>query len=132
MRRAAVAGKFFARERLVHHTEYRLAEPHQADQRAPGHHAGDEGFGAVDRIEHPDVFGVCVLGAVFFAEDAMFGEVVADRRPHLVFGRAVGRGDRIETAGFLVFDRQRGAEERQDGFARHAGELIDETAEFDG
>ena len=43
------------------------------------------------------------------------------------FGLAVGCGDRIETAGLLVVDRQRGAEKRQDGFAGRASELIDET-----
>ena len=105
MRRAAVAGKMLARERLMHHAEHRLAKPHQADQRAPGHHAGDEGFGAVDRIEHPDIFGVCAFSAVFFAEDAVFWEVVADRRPHRVFRRAVGGGDRIEAARLFVLDR---------------------------
>ncbi len=132
MRRAAVAGKLLARERLVHHAEHRLAEAHQADQRAPGHHAGDEGFGAVDRIEHPDIFGVGALGAVFLAENAVAGKILADERAHRLLGGAVGRGDRIETAGLLVIDRQRRAEKRQDGLARHAGELIDETAEIDG
>ena len=132
MRRAAVAGKSLARERLVHHAEHRLAETHQADQRAPGHHAGDEGLGAVDRIEHPDIFGVGALGAVFLAEDAVAREILADERAHGLLGGAVGGGDRIEAAGFLVLDRQRGAEKRQDGLARHAGELIDETAEIDG
>ena len=45
-----------------------------ADQRAPGRHAGDEGFGAVDRVEHPDVFGVGALAAVFLADDAVLGK----------------------------------------------------------
>jgi hypothetical protein len=130
---AAVAGKFFARERLVHHAEHRLAEAHQTDQRAPGHHAGDEGFGAVDRVEHPDIFGVGALGAVFLTKNAVVGKILADERAHGVFGRTVGRSDRIEAAaGLLVLDRQRGAKERQNGLARDAGELIDETAEIDG
>ena len=97
-RRAAVAGEALARERLVHHAEHRLAEPHQPDQRAPGQHAGDEGLGAVDRIEHPDIFGVGALGAVFLAEDAVLGKGLADQRAHGVFRRAVGGGDRIEAA----------------------------------
>jgi hypothetical protein len=53
--------------------------------------------------------------------------LLADERAHGIFRRAVGRGDRIETAGLLVFDRQRGAKERQDGLARDAGELINEA-----
>ena len=131
-RRAAVAGKSLARERLVHHAEDRLAEAHQPDQRAPGRHAGDEGFGAVDRIEHPDIFGVGALGAVFLADDAVAREILPDEGAHGLLGGAVGGGHRVEAAGLLVVDRQRGAEKRQDGLARHAGELVDETAEIDG
>ena len=70
--------------------------------------------------------------AVFLAQDAVRGELLADERAHGVLRRAVGRGDRIETAGLLVLDRQRGAEEWQDGLARDAGELIDEAGEIDG
>ena len=36
---------------------------------------GDEGLGAVDRVEHPDVFGVRALVAEFLADDAMLGNV---------------------------------------------------------
>ena len=75
VRRAAVAGEALARERLVHHAEDRLAVAHQADQRAPGRHPGNEGLGAVDRIEHPDIFGVGALAAVFLADDAVLGKV---------------------------------------------------------
>ena len=41
-------------ERLVHHAVDRPPAAGQRDQRAPGRHAGDEGLGAVDRIEQPD------------------------------------------------------------------------------
>ena len=131
MRGAAVAGEALFRERLMHHAVDRFAEAHQADQRAPGDHAGDEGFGAVDRIEHPDIFGVGMLRAVFLAEDAVLGKIRADQGPHRIFRGAVGGGDRVEAARQLVLDRQRGAEERQDGVARRRGELVDETGEID-
>ena len=118
VRRAAVAAEAFAGERLVHHAVDRLAVAHQRDQRAPGRHAGDEGLGAVDRIEHPDIFGVGALAAEFLADDAVIGKGAADEGAHRGFGRVVGGGHRIEAAGpALVLDAQRGAEERQDGFA---------------
>ena len=43
----------------------------KADQRAPYRQAGDEGAGAVDRVEHPDVFGVGVFGPELLADDAV-------------------------------------------------------------
>src|SRR3974377_4685 len=131
-RGAAVAGKFLAREGLVHHADPRLAEPHQADQRTPSHHAGDEGFGAIDWVEDPDVFCVGALGTVFLANDAMTRKVLTNQNAHGLFGGAVGGGDWIETAGLLVVDGQRCAEKRQNGIARNTGELVDETAEIDG
>ena len=73
-RRAAVAGEALARERLVHHAVHRLAAARERDQRAPGRHAGDEGLGAVDRIEHPDIFGVGALVAELLADDAVIRE----------------------------------------------------------
>ncbi len=54
----AIAGKALAGEGLGHHAEQRLALAQKADQRAPHRQAGDEGAGAVDRIEHPDEFRV--------------------------------------------------------------------------
>ena len=131
-RGAAVAGKTLARERLVHQPEHRFAEPHQADQSAPGQHAGDERLGAVDRIEHPDIFGVGMLGAVFLAENSVIGKLLADERAHALFRRAVGRRHRVEAADFLVLDRESGAKEGEDRIARRGGELIDEAAEVDG
>ena len=50
----AVAGEALAGERLGHHAENRDAVLEEADQRAPDRQAGDEGAGAVDRVEHPD------------------------------------------------------------------------------
>ena len=70
--------------------------------------------------------------AVFLAEDAVVGKLLADQRAHALLRRAVGGGDRVEPAGLFVLDRQRGAEERQDRIAGRGGELIDEAAEVDG
>ena len=58
----------------------------------------DEGFGAVDRIEHPDIFGVLALVAEFLADDAVLGKVGLDQAAHHRFRGAVGLGDRIEIA----------------------------------
>ncbi len=74
----------------------------------------------------------CVLGAALLAEDAVRWEMFADQAAHGVFRRAVGDRHRVEAAGELVLDRKRRAEERQDGVAGDAGELVDEAGEIDG
>ena len=131
MGRAAVAAEVFAGEGLVHKSVDRLTVAHQRDQRTPGRHAGDERFGAVDRIEHPDVFGVSALVAELFADHAVLGEVGPDQRPHGLLCRPVGRRHRVEVAAAaLVLDAQRGAEERQQRIAGRRGELVDKGCEI--
>ena len=102
----------------------------QRDQRAPDRKARDEGLGAVDRIEHPDIFGVFALIAEFLADDAMLGKVCLDQSAHHSFGGAVGFGDGIEIAGAFVVDRQRCPKERQNGFAGSGREAADEGCEI--
>ena len=132
MRRAAVAGKALADKGLVHHAEHRRALVQQRDQRAPDRKARDEGFGAVDRIQHPDIFGVLALVAEFLADDAVLGKIGLDQPPHHRFGGAVGFGHRIEiVAGALVVDAERGPEERQDGFAGSGRKAADEGCKID-
>ena len=87
--------------------------------------------GAVDRIQHPDIFGVLALVAEFLADDAVLGKVGLDQAAHHRFGGAVGLGDRIEIARALVVDGERGPEERQDGFAGRSRKAADEGCEID-
>ena len=103
----------------------------QCDQRAPDRKAGDEGLGAVDRVEHPDIFGVLAFAAELLADDAVLGKVGLDQAAHHGFGGAVGLGDRVEIAGTLVVDGKRGAEKRQDGFAGGGRQAADEGCEID-
>ena len=63
--------KALAGEGLRHHAEHRLAVLEKADQHAPERQPGDEGAGAVDRVEHPDEFGVGALAAILLADDAV-------------------------------------------------------------
>ena len=117
---------------LVHHAVDRLAAPGQRDQRAPGRQAADEGFGAVDGVEHPDIFGVGAFGAEFLAQNTVLREGLFYQRAHGGFGGAVGGGDRIEVArAALVLDAECSAKERPDRFARNIGEVVDERAEID-
>jgi hypothetical protein len=106
MRRRAALGAdpALARDRLVDDAEDRPAVPRQRDQRAEQRHAADKGFGAVDRVEHPDEFGVVALAAVFLADDAVLGKPRGDQPPHRQFGGAVGGGDRAQIG--LVVDRE--------------------------
>ena len=131
MRRTAVAGKALADIGLVHHAEHRRALVQQRDQGAPDRKSRDEGFGAVDGIEHPDIFGVLALVAEFLADDAVLGKVGLDQAAHHSFGGAVGLGDRIEIAGALVVDRERGSKERQDGLAGGGRKAADKGCEID-
>src|SRR6202030_1364482 len=94
--------------------------------------ARDEGFGAVDRIQHPDILGVLALVAEFLADNAMLGKIGLDQPPHHGFGGAVGFGYRIEiVAGAFVVDGERGSKERQDGLAGGGREAADEGGKID-
>ena len=104
----------------------------QPDQGAPQRKARDEGFCAVDRVQHPDIFGVFALIAEFLADNAMLGKTRLDQPPHHRFRCAVGFGHRIEImARAFVVDAQRGPEERQDGFPGGSREAANEGGEVD-
>jgi hypothetical protein len=99
---------------------------------APDRKPRDEGFGAVDRIQHPDIFGVLALAAEFLADNAVLGEIGLDQAPHHRLRRAVGFGHRIKImVDALVVDAERGAKERQDGFPGGGREAADEGCEID-
>ena len=74
--------------------EHRPAGVEEGDQRPEERAAGDEGLGAVDRVEDPDELGVGPVGAVLLAEDAVVREAPADRLAKERFGLAVGDRDR--------------------------------------
>src|SRR5215207_11569742 len=131
MRRTAIAGKALADIGLVHHAEHRRALVQQRDQGAPDWKSRDEGFGAVYRIQHPDIFGVLALVAELLADDAVLGKIGLDQAAHHRFRGPVGLGDRIEIARALVVDRERGPEERQDGFAGRRRKTADEGCKID-
>ena len=102
----------------MHHAVHRRALVQERDQRAPDRKSRDERLCAVDGVEHPDIFGVLALIAELFADDAVLGEIGLDQPPHHRLGGAVGLGDGVEVVGHaLVVDRQRSAEERQNGLA---------------
>ena len=98
LRAIAVAEETLAGEGLRHHAVDRLAAMHEPDQRAPGRQAGDEALGAVDRVEHPDIFRLGPVLPIFFADNAVGGESLRDQPPHRRLGAAVGLRDGIEHA----------------------------------
>lgn len=101
---------------------------HQRDQRAPDRKAGDKGFCAIDGIKHPDVIGILALVAEFLADDTVLGKTRLDHPPHHRLGAAIGFGDGVKALlGFLVLDAERGAEERQDGFAGGGRQAVNES-----
>ena len=123
MRRLAAvrADPALARDRLVDDPEDRPPVLGQRNQGAEQRHAADKGFGAVDRVEHPDELGIGALAAVFLANDAVIGKARLDQLPHRRLGGAVGGGDRAEVG--LVVDGEPGAEIRADRRAGGVGQL---------
>ena len=62
----------------------------------------------------------------------MVREMAPNQGPHHRFGGAIGGRDRVEIAmAALVLDRERHAEERQDGLARDGGKLVDKGGKID-
>ena len=79
------------------------------------------------------VFGIGTLVAELLADDAVIGKAPADQGAHRGFGGVIGGGHRIEAAGAaLVLDAERGAEERQDGFAGDRRQPFDEGRKING
>ena len=93
----------------------------RGDQRRPQRQAGDEGAGAVDGVQHPDMVRLGTVGAVFLADDAVVGIAFGDQAAHGRLGLFVGLGDGIEAGrAALVLMPDVRAEERQ-GDARGFG-----------
>ena len=117
----------------MHRAEYGLAPVFEADQRAPHRQAGDEGARPVDRIEHPDPFGVDPLWSELLAEDTVIGVALGEQAAHRRLRRPVGDRHRIEGAvAELVLDVETGAEMRQDGAAGDFGHVVEKGDEVVG
>lgn len=122
-----VAEDELAEDGLMDRAEDGLALVQERDERGEERDSGDEGFGAVDRIEDPDEFGVGVFGAELFADDAMGGEFFGDAVAKELFGAAVGEGDG-GGVGFRFDGESEVAEVRTDEVAAFAGELRKKAA----
>src|SRR5215208_8137327 len=81
-RRTTVAAEALASERLIHDAKDRLAETRQCDQCAPRRHAADERLGAVDGVQHPNVFGIGTLLAEFLADNAVVRKRLINEGAH--------------------------------------------------
>src|SRR5262245_37105692 len=100
----------------MHHSKHWSSRTGKGDQRAPCRHSGDKRFGAVDRVKHPNEFGIAAFGAEFLADDPVSWKLLPDQCAHRLLGRAVRSGHRIEgAAAALVLDAERGAKEWSDG-----------------
>lgn len=115
----------------MHHAQHRPPGTLQPDQRPPHRQAGDEGPRPVDRIEHPDVFGVEPFATEFLAENAVVGVTFGQQPPHRLLRRPVGHRHRIERpAGELVLHRHSRSEMRQDRRSRHRRHLVEKGDEI--
>jgi len=62
----------------------------ECDERAPEWHAANETFRPIDGVEHPHEVCAVAFGAVFFADNAVRGELGFDFLAQERFGVAVG------------------------------------------
>jgi len=105
-----------ARHWLVDQPQHGHAAVQQAYQRAEQRPSCEKSASTVDGIQHPEVFGIASLGAVFLAHDAMGGEAVGQEGAQGAFGGTVGLGHGRGIA--LRLHQQRRAEQRADDRAR--------------
>ncbi len=106
---------------------------HQPDQGAPGRQAGDEALGAVDRIEHPDIFRLGAVAPIFLSDHAVGGKGLRNQPPHGRLGAPVGLGDWIEDAAArFVLRADRSAKKRENHFTRDLRKSVDEGGKVDG
>ena len=112
---------------LINRAEDGLALVKQCNKRGPQRHAGDEAFGAIDRIEHPDPFGVRAIAAVFFADDPVVGKAFTDHLAHELFRSTICGRD----GGCIGLEFHGGAgvaKERCDEICASSGKLEGEFA----
>lgn len=112
---------------LIDRAEDGLALVKQGDKGRPQWNAGDEAFGAIDGIEHPDPFGIRAIAAMFFADDTVVRKAFTDHFAHKLFRPAIGGcdGGRIG----LEFHGGAGvAKERCDEICAGGGKLEGEFA----
>ena len=78
---------------VIDDSDYRDALMQQCDEGAKYRQAGDKRCGAVDRVEHPDIFGIGVLRAVLLPEDAVRRKLRLDHGAQSALDALVGIGD---------------------------------------
>ena len=89
---AIITNHPLTKNRLINHAEQGLPFVAQADECDVKRNAREEGFGAINRIEHPAELSVDVLRPKFFAQDAVRRIGFLNRRTHLAFGFLIGDG----------------------------------------
>ena len=109
----------FAGHGLIDHAEDRTVAIQQSDQNTEGRASGDEGAGAIDRVENPAKRGVGLLQPEFLAKNTVVGETLPQNGTHRHFRGAVGDGDR-GPVGFRVRG-DAGPEPRTNGRASDIG-----------
>ncbi len=78
----------------VDHADLRHPRTGNADQGAVERHAGDEGMGAINRIEHPAIAAAASLFRPLLAHDAVVRKLFGDVAPEQFFGAAIRHGHR--------------------------------------
>src|SRR3984893_12303860 len=132
-RAPSIAGKTLPGEGLNHHAIGWATIVQKPDETPPHRHAGDKALGAVDRIEHPNIFRFALNRTKFLADDAVMRERRLDETPHRRFRCTIRLRHGIEHAsGVFVLGAERGTKERQNRIGRDIGKLLNESGEIHG
>jgi len=118
-RPAGDAHPALAGHRLVDDAEDRHLAIQQADQRAEHRPAGDEGPGAIDRVQHPAEPRLRPIQPELLAQNAVTGESRGEHRAHGLLGAAIC--DRHRTVVRFLVRGEAGAEQRAHHRAGHVG-----------
>src|SRR3546814_540946 len=125
---AAGADPAFGSAGYVDDAQHGFAMVQQSKQRAPKRGARNETARAVYGIDGPDEFGIRMVQAVFFAQNAMVRKSRADGPAYGLFDGAVGNGHRA----FIDFgvDGERMSEPVQGDFSYFCGGFLGEARHF--
>ena len=84
---------------LMDNSKHGLTFMKQRYQSAERHRAAHKTFCAVNRVEHPDIFGIGIVVPELLADNAMLGKFLHYERPEQFFGLFIGNSYR----GFVAF-----------------------------
>ena len=88
----------FFEDRLIDHAQNRRAILAQCDERAEQWFAGNESFGAIDRVQDPNIVGLKIFRPMFLTKNAVIRAFSFKHGANSSFGLPVGGGYRARVS----------------------------------